>query len=528
MPLVVRSTRARTVAVVLALLAPLAVISAPATASASSHRPSRASRHERPATPDLIARAVRTGRVSEARGALLLTYALTAPRRLPAAYRSSTPWSGTLPLLQLQSSLPALGSSRVAGQVRTQLRAPNFGCPGAKKPLPQHKSTAHFYVQYRGSALTGLTVGAYTSALETTWKTEIKSFGWAKPPKDPESYPPGGRYPVKITNLSGGLYGYVSGTNDAGNNPATPWNDKDAVASCMVLNQDFVPFPGTPVDAMHATIGHEFNHSLQFGYGALTGFGKVAASFVEGGATWMEDEVFDGANDNYNYLWPALTEPMASYEPSFPYPYWVVFRAMTEPFGTGTPGGGQVIMRTFWEQLSKGASTNLAAMNKALKGQGSSLAQSFHDAAIAIRFYDRGCDGVTKARYCLSEGPDYPAGFSAPDDNFTITGMSGTLDKKLANDFAAHWIGIPENDFNDITVDVTSGKGRMRVSVACRTMSTITVTDADRDATSSAQASLGGIDLSGCTEAVLVISNVQQTSPTPRTVTRSGYHVELS
>ena len=102
----------------------------------------------------------------------------------------------------------------------------------------------------------------------------------------------------------------------------------------MVLNQNFGPFPGTPTNAMRATVAHEFNHSLQFGYGALTGYGSVDSVFVEGGATWMEDEVFDTSNDNYNYLWPSFTTPMGKYAKS-PYPYWMVFRAMTEPFGTG-------------------------------------------------------------------------------------------------------------------------------------------------------------------------------------------------
>ncbi len=51
----------------------------------------------------------------------------------------------------------------------------------------------------------------------------------------------------------------------------------------------------------------------------------------------MEDEVFDGANDNWNYLWPEFTRPMGVYK-AFPYPYWVVLRAMAEPFGTGVAG----------------------------------------------------------------------------------------------------------------------------------------------------------------------------------------------
>ena len=49
---------------------------------------------------------------------------------------------------------------------------------------------------------------------------------------------PGNRYHVRIDDLGPGLYGFGSpvGTYSGfvGNNPATPWNDADAYASCMV------------------------------------------------------------------------------------------------------------------------------------------------------------------------------------------------------------------------------------------------------------------------------------------------------
>jgi hypothetical protein len=235
-----------------------------------------------PATPDLIASAVDRSEITEAQGALFLSYAFTAPDQVPEAYRSSTPWSGTLPLLELKRTLKRLGAVPAAAEARSVLRATSFDCSNFRASKPNTKSTAHFYLQYKNSSLQGLTANQYGSALETTWSTEISGFGWARPPKDPVSNPPGGRYPVRIESLGVGLYGFVTGTHYAAhkNNPATPWNDRDAIASCMVLNQNFGPFPGTPTDAMRATVAHEFNHSIQFGYGALGGFGSVDSVFV--------------------------------------------------------------------------------------------------------------------------------------------------------------------------------------------------------------------------------------------------------
>ena len=76
-----------------------------------------------PATPDLIASAVDRGEITESQGALFLSYAFTAPEQVPEAYRSSTPWSGTLPLLELKRTLKRLGAEPAAAEARSVLRA---------------------------------------------------------------------------------------------------------------------------------------------------------------------------------------------------------------------------------------------------------------------------------------------------------------------------------------------------------------------------------------------------------------------
>ena len=156
----------------------------------------------RPATPELIERDVRRGAITPAQGALFLTWAFTAPARLPEAYVSDTPWSGTLPLLRLRERLPALGDA----PGRRWRLAPR--CEGSRSRARARagrsrnvKSTKHFYLQFKASALQALSIRQYASALETAWATEIGAFKWAKPPRDPLRSPPGGRYPVRIENL---------------------------------------------------------------------------------------------------------------------------------------------------------------------------------------------------------------------------------------------------------------------------------------------------------------------------------------
>ncbi len=160
---------------------------------------------------------------------------------------------------------------------------------------------------------------------------------------------------------NGTTAGYV------GNNPNTAWADHDAYASCMVLNQDYRNFPSPPLKSLQATAAHEFNHGIQFGEGGLTGVGAPDLVFTEGGATWMEDEVFDTANDNYFYLWPPLEKSMGEFgSGNDVYSYWLTFRAMTEQFGTGVAGGGEDVMQQFWESTSRETANNLNALDAGL------------------------------------------------------------------------------------------------------------------------------------------------------------------
>ena len=85
---------------------PHLAIAGPAAQAGGTHPDHR--RHALPATPDLIQRDADAGRLNETQAARYLLWAFTAPGRVPAAYRSPTPWDGTLPLLHLRQVAPSL------------------------------------------------------------------------------------------------------------------------------------------------------------------------------------------------------------------------------------------------------------------------------------------------------------------------------------------------------------------------------------------------------------------------------------
>jgi hypothetical protein len=484
-----------------------------------------------PATPELIQRAEDGGQLDRSRADLFRAYAVAAPERLPAAFRSEAPWDGTLTLLQVRRDLPRLSqAAREEIQALLAAEAPGEACDTESSSQALVQDTTHFHITYDGVDA-GLTVAAYATSLEETWQAEVDSFGWAAPPVYTPSPAPGNRYHVRIDALGPGLYGFVSPQGShaglVGNNPATSWNEGDAYASCMVLNRDFSGFPSTPQDSLDSTTGHEFNHSLQFGYGALTGTNAPDDVFVEGGATWMEDEAQDEADDNRFYLWPAFRDSMGEYNNS-PYPYWITFRGLTERYGTGTPGGGEQVMQDFWELTSQNAESNQDAMASALEARGTTLADAFHAYAVAVKF-NRACGAGYSYPYCFEEGPGYLSVAGATSVHASVGSVGGSANSSVEDNYALAWVALPSSaSAYNVTLTNTSGGGQLRGTVACDTGSGLSLSTLPDVATSGQSSTLVGFDPAGCSARVLVVTNQSQTAADPTSSASRSFSVSTA
>jgi hypothetical protein len=442
------------------------------------------------------------------------------------------PWRGTLPLLQLQERAAASGTtvSRLAGTDRR--RAGIDGCGGYSSTKPKKKATAHFLIRYNPTAIQGrLTIRDYIHTLETSWKKEITAFGWPAPPFKPNA---NGLFHVRIEHLGTSLYGFVT-TNGAtagfiGNNPSTAWGDHDAYASCMVLNQDYRGFPSPPLKSLQSTAAHEFNHTIQFGEGGLTGVGAPDLVFTEAGATWMEDEVFDNSNDNYYYGWPPLYRSMGDYgSDGAVYPYWVTLRAMTEQFGHGVAGGGEDVMQQFWESTSRETANNLSALAAGLALKSETLPDAFHAAAISIRFA-KTCTGGYVYPYCLEEGAAYRALVGTYPNDDAINSIGGSASDSVRDDYAARFVGLPKTGgIYDISLtnDATGG-GQLRGSVVCDDGTALVVTPLSAVAGPSQVATLVNYDPTGCTSVVLVVTNQDQHGANPSTAAARAFSVDTA
>ncbi|MDH5506684.1 MAG: hypothetical protein OEZ02_05650 [Anaerolineae bacterium] len=517
-----RSKRAANWLILAALLAVLV--------TGAAMQPARAQQNGGLSTPELIKAGVRSGVINMDTAYLYMAYALTDYKQLPPAFQGNVPWHGTLLYQEMLTAYEGrtgytFKDQGIKDRITATLGLNNpqalTNCGGSYL-VNFSTNTTNFHVTYNTITDPVLTITNYTTSLETTWATEITSFGWAAPPVYAANPAPGSRYHVIIADLGTSLYGYVttSGTYTGyvGNNPNTAWNDVDAYASCMVLNNDYSGFPGSSQQALDATAAHEFAHSLQFGLGALTGANAPDDNYIEGIATWMEDEVFDSSNDNYNYLWPTFTQSMENYSAS-PYPYWITWRGLTERYGTGAPDAGEQVMHDFWNDISQNSSaSSLIALDTALGNKGLNLPMAFHDYAIAVKF-KKACAGNYILPYCFEEAAGYPG---TPGLTAVIGSVGGSHSGSVQDSFAINWVSLPASASPyPVTFSNTSAGGILRASLVCDTGSELLITEMPQ-VVNGLSTKVPSFNPVGCSSRVAVITNESTaTAGTLRTYTLS-------
>jgi len=476
-------------------------------------------------TPQLIEAALKNGEIDQDTANLYLAYAIGDHEKLPSRFVSNVPWDGTLPLLSLQGAVQTMGDSPTRKEIEKVLTG---YCSGSSGFMYLVVNTDHFHIEFN-TIVGGLVYTDYTTSLEAAWDAEVTDFGWAAPPVYIFNPPPGNRYHVRIDDLGSGLYGFVSTNGDhagyMGENPNTTWFDIDAYATCMVLNQDYSGFPGTAQQALDATTAHEFNHSIQYGIGAITGSNSPDINFIEGGATWMEDEVFDASNDNWIFLWPNFSMCMGEYTDS-PYSYWITFRGLTERFGTSTSGGAEQVMQDFWELTSQSSTSNmLSAMNSALVNQGTTLADAYHAYAIAAKF-NKTCSGGYVYPYCLEEGPGYVGASGATSVHADLS-SGGTFDGRIYDNYALNWISLPSSGgLYKVTLENTSSAAQLQASVVCDTGTELRIDPMPTVITPGQTRIIRNYDPTGCSSVVGVVTNQLQTSENPSSCTRHSYKLK--
>ncbi len=195
-------------------------------------------------------------------------------------------------------------------------------------------------------------VATVARTMDHVYATEVGRLGYRAPLSDAATAKagtgnPDDRIDIYLAQLgNAGVYGYCAPEGD----PAV----SDQLPGYCVLDNNYAYGEygaRNPLLPLQVTAAHEFFHAIQFGYDV-----NEDLWFMEGTATWVEDEVYDSVNDNLQYLWDSpLRYPSRSvdYSPGLhPYGSWLFFRYAAEFLGD--PG----VVRAFWEAAEPSGTQN--------------------------------------------------------------------------------------------------------------------------------------------------------------------------
>lgn len=178
----------------------------------------------------------------------------------------------------------------------------------ARPILASYFDTPHFRIHYSTSGANMIYLWPNTAYRDSIAAACERSYqfchllrGWQVPPSDGTSGGGTGLIDCYVDNLSG-IYGYTEPEGDGPNWPG----DRTAF---FVIDNDYSDFP--PYDhysPMKVTVAHEYHHVVQMGYTTAN------STWMEQMSTFMEDEIFDSINDNYQYLYCYFSKPYKRFD----------------------------------------------------------------------------------------------------------------------------------------------------------------------------------------------------------------------
>jgi len=343
---------------------------------------------------DKIDQAIAAGKLARDLGVLYKVYSIYSPEKIPEAYR---PPEGvhercaTMIIREAQQAAPQFSPeirAAIAEALSRPSRTYSYDSPGGYFKIHYDTEGIHA-VPLTDDNTNGIpdyieNLGWYA---DSSWEHEILTLGWRQPPSDGTAGGDG-RYDVYTQNMS--YYGYceyeVSGPE--------PWAD---YTSFIAVHNNFLSFPpnddpdGDQAGAAKVTLAHEFNHACQYAYDTFNEF-----FFYELSATYMEDEVFDVVNDNYNYLESFFTSPYTSLKEESYHAYSIfIFGVFLDQEVSSS------IMPEIWDYMRYDDASN--AVDLALNDYNSSFTAEFPRFVEWNYFTDFRDDGLH-----YEEGANYP------------------------------------------------------------------------------------------------------------------------
>jgi hypothetical protein len=231
--------------------------------------------------------------------------------------------------------------------------------------------TANFRIHYTlegDDATTEAFVQEVAETVEVIYDVQINQIGWAEPPRNSD-----GLYDVYIAELlSGpdGVFGYARSVLVVADNPNTEAREQRAARAVLVIDNDYTDsgLDSSPDSLMRATVTHEFNHIVQYGYDSLEGLGwmyESTASWTETTTVGDEQAATIYVADDYQY--PELCYTTLEQDGYLDYGQWTFLQSLADQYGEDFVVG-------MWENTVE--YDGLEVFSLALEAEGSTIPEA--------------------------------------------------------------------------------------------------------------------------------------------------------
>lgn len=193
-------------------------------------------------------------------------------------------------------------------------------------------TTRDFVVHYTlegGDASTEQYARAVADTLQTVYDAQVRRIGWAQPIRDDN-----GRYRAYVADADGSM-GYTKPVQIVFDNPNTAnVRETTSARTVFVIENDFagIEKEAPPESLMRATVTHEFNHVVQFGYDSEEGLNWL----YEATASWTETTTVGVDQDATDYTETDFAAPQLCWTTTadgHDYAQWTLLQSIADRHG---------------------------------------------------------------------------------------------------------------------------------------------------------------------------------------------------
>ncbi len=278
-----------------------------------------------------------------------------------------------------------------------------------------------------------------SDTLEEIYDVQVNQIGWAEPVRHEDGF-----YHAYVADtLAEGAMGYAKSVLVVFDNPTTPdVRENSAARAVFVIDNDFdgMDDKEAPSDSlMRATVTHEFNHVIQFGYDTE----EALDWLYESTASWTETTTVGNDQDATDYVTTDYISPELCWtttDEGYDYAQWTLLQSLADQYGERFVVGiweNSVLYDGFETMEQTLASVNSTIPSAILRWRAQNFARDYDLAPVFERavWLENTIDGEGEWTFT-------GAGIQELGANYFVLDVTGSFELVLDGDASLEMVGL--------------------------------------------------------------------------------------